>query len=116
MRAHNVPVRAVAPIVVEDFIAWCEERGEDPEQARALYSAHRFADGEAISWPPARNESCWCGSQRKYKKCCGPAPAAPMHDPERSRSSRLRSVGAPLSGGFGEWEVRDQPAPTRLGL
>ncbi|MGO9319321.1 MAG: SEC-C metal-binding domain-containing protein [Solirubrobacteraceae bacterium] len=81
-RAHDVPVRAVAPIVVEDFIAWCEERDEDPEHARALYSAHRFADCEAIPWPPARNEPCWCGSQRKYKKCCGPAPAAPMHDPE----------------------------------
>lgn len=22
-------------------------------------------------WPPARNEACWCGSGRKYKKCCG---------------------------------------------
>ncbi|MFL1378609.1 MULTISPECIES: SEC-C metal-binding domain-containing protein [unclassified Nocardiopsis] len=22
-------------------------------------------------WPPGRNEPCWCGSTRKYKKCCG---------------------------------------------
>ncbi|MFL1378608.1 MULTISPECIES: SEC-C metal-binding domain-containing protein [unclassified Nocardiopsis] len=22
-------------------------------------------------WPPGRNEPCWCGSARKYKKCCG---------------------------------------------
>ncbi|MGA4539020.1 SEC-C metal-binding domain-containing protein [Uniformispora flossi] len=21
-------------------------------------------------WPP-RNGPCWCGSDRKYKKCCG---------------------------------------------
>ena len=21
-------------------------------------------------WPPQRNEPCWCGSERKYKKCC----------------------------------------------
>ncbi len=79
MRSHGVLVRAVTPIIVEDFIAWCEEREEDPEQARALYAAHRFADGEAIPWPPTRNEPCWCGSQRKYKKCCGLAPAAPMN-------------------------------------
>ncbi|GAB1817461.1 SEC-C domain-containing protein [Herbidospora sp. RD11066] len=24
-----------------------------------------------IAWPPGRNDSCWCGSERKYKKCCG---------------------------------------------
>ncbi len=80
MRAHGVLVRAIAPILVEDFSAWCAERGEDPQDARALYAAHRFADGDAIPWPPARNEPCWCGSQRKYKKCCATAPAAPMHD------------------------------------
>lgn len=22
-------------------------------------------------WPPGRNEPCWCGSARKYKRCCG---------------------------------------------
>jgi hypothetical protein len=79
MRANGVPTGAIAPIVVEDFISWCEEHNEDPEQARAQYAAHLTANGEAIPWPPGRNEPCWCGSQRKYKKCCGPAPAAPMH-------------------------------------
>jgi len=24
-----------------------------------------------IAWPPGRNDPCWCGSRRKYKKCCG---------------------------------------------
>ncbi|GAA0972953.1 hypothetical protein GCM10009555_026980 [Acrocarpospora macrocephala] len=24
-----------------------------------------------IAWPPGRNDPCWCGSGRKYKKCCG---------------------------------------------
>lgn len=27
--------------------------------------------GEAIEWPPGRNQVCWCGSRVKYKKCCG---------------------------------------------
>jgi hypothetical protein len=79
MRAHGVPVRAIAPIVVDDFLAWCEEHDEDPEEARAAYAAQSLANGEAIQWPPGRNEPCWCGSQRKYKKCCGAARAAPMH-------------------------------------
>jgi len=30
--------------------------------------------GRVHSWPPGRNQMCWCGSERKYKKCCG-APA-----------------------------------------
>lgn len=77
MRAHGVHVRAVAPIVVDEFIGWCEERGEDPEEARAQYGADRYRLGGGIDWPPGRNESCWCGSARKYKKCCGLAQAAP---------------------------------------
>jgi hypothetical protein len=31
-----------------------------------------MADGETIPWPPGRNEPCWCGSQRKYKKMLWP--------------------------------------------
>lgn len=79
MRSHGIHVRAVAPIVVDEFVAWCTEQGEDPEHARAHYGAERFRVGEAVAWPPGCNEPCWCGSGRKYKKCCGPAVASPMH-------------------------------------
>jgi hypothetical protein len=24
-----------------------------------------------VPWPPERNQPCWCGSENKYKKCCG---------------------------------------------
>ncbi|WP_449181823.1 SEC-C metal-binding domain-containing protein [Actinorugispora endophytica] len=27
--------------------------------------------GDFPVWPPERNQPCWCGSGRKYKKCCG---------------------------------------------
>ena len=27
-------------------------------------------DPGVIAWPPGRNQPCWCGSGRKYKKCC----------------------------------------------
>ena len=79
MRGHGVMVRAVAPIVVDDFVAWCDDRGEDPEHARASYAAQQLRLGHAIDWPPGRNEPCWCGSERKYKKCCGRAEAAPLN-------------------------------------
>lgn len=82
MRSHGVPIRAIAPIVVDEYAAWCAEHDEDPDEARAAYAANRMQDGATIPWPPGRNEPCWCGSGRKYKKCCGPAPARPMHDPE----------------------------------
>ncbi|WP_084514410.1 SEC-C domain-containing protein [Nocardia acidivorans] len=45
----------------------------DPLQSntRAAYAAELSRLGRDIAWPPGRNESCWCGSSRKYKKCCG---------------------------------------------
>ena len=83
MRSQGVPIRAIVPIVVDEYAAWCTEQDEDPEEARAAYAAHRMREGAAIPWPPGRNEACWCGSGRKYKKCCGPALARPMHDAQR---------------------------------
>jgi hypothetical protein len=28
------------------------------------------AEHPPIAWPPGRNDACWCGSGRKYKRCC----------------------------------------------
>jgi hypothetical protein len=56
------------------------------ERVEVVVSLAWFPSGEyeeAVKrWPPGRNEPCWCSSGRKYKKCCGPAPARPMHDPK----------------------------------
>jgi hypothetical protein len=82
MRSQGVPICAVAPIVVEEYVAWCTEHDEDPEEARAAYAVDQLSKGEAIRWPPGRNRPCWCGSGSKYKKCCGLAPARRIHDPE----------------------------------
>jgi SEC-C motif-containing protein len=49
-------------------------RDGDPAEAgtRADY-ARKLTDGSGqVSWPPERNEACWCGSGNKYKKCCLP--------------------------------------------
>ena len=65
---------AIAPVRVAPFIAWCAEQGHQPDSAdaRAEYAAHpaATADSGVIAWPPGRNQPCWCGSGRKYKKCC----------------------------------------------
>lgn len=62
----------VAPLRVEELIEHAERRGVDPSDpsARAGLAADVARRGEAIAWPPARNEPCWCGSDRKYKRCC----------------------------------------------
>ena len=37
---------------------------------REGYAQDLSEPGRERSWPPGRNEACWCGSGRKYKKCC----------------------------------------------
>ncbi|MEX2549796.1 MAG: DUF6398 domain-containing protein, partial [Nitriliruptoraceae bacterium] len=39
-------------------------------RTRAALAAKLAEGGQAVTWPPGRNEECWCGSGRKYKKCC----------------------------------------------
>jgi hypothetical protein len=73
-------VLAVSPLTVEGLEADASARGEDPGSgaARSVYAAELARVGEAVAWPPGRNDPCWCGSGAKYKRCCGPAPA---HEP-----------------------------------
>jgi hypothetical protein len=70
----GMPGLAVAPIRVVPFTEWCAGKAYDPDtaEARAEYAANlaRTDDPGVVSWPPGRNEPCWCGSGHKYKKCC----------------------------------------------
>ena len=68
----------VAAMTVDGLKAHAEESGHDPGsgEARSHYAATLHQAGDATTWPPGRNEPCWCASGRKYKKCCGPVPAA----------------------------------------
>jgi tetratricopeptide (TPR) repeat protein len=68
----------VAAMTVAGLEAHADASGSDPGsgEARSSYAATLLRAGNAIDWPPGRNEPCWCGSERKYKKCCGPVPAA----------------------------------------
>jgi tetratricopeptide (TPR) repeat protein len=64
---------SVAPIDVEALVEWAATEGHDPAggEARSEYAATLASSGGAISWPPGRNDACWCRSGEKYKRCCG---------------------------------------------
>lgn len=69
---HGGPL-AVGPGTLKEYAEFAEERDHDPEESstRAAYAAHLGNLQRVTSWPPRRNDRCWCGSGLKYKKCCG---------------------------------------------
>lgn len=64
------PLRIVT-IGLNAYADWCQRHGHDPANraSRAAFVDESTAEGRR--WPPGRNEPCWCGSDRKYKRCCG---------------------------------------------
>lgn len=73
LKAQGVARLALTPITIDDYLAWCTEHDRDPEQSdsRARYATELLERGDAVTpWPPQRNDPCWCGTERKYKKCC----------------------------------------------
>lgn len=69
------PVR----LALDAYELWCADREVRPDDSRAAYAADQLRLGNADRWPPGRNEPCWCGSERKYKRCCGLVTAAVLH-------------------------------------
>lgn len=72
LRQDGVPRLAVAPLAIDEYRAWCQARRCDAElpDSRVAYTEELGDDGAASAWPPGRNDSCWCASGRKYKRCC----------------------------------------------
>lgn len=84
LRPHSEAGMARLSVVAvrsAEFVPWVAENApdeQDPAQLRARYAADVARDpSRTVTWPPGRNDPCWCGSGRKYKKCCG-APGAPQ--------------------------------------
>lgn len=79
--ARHQPGRplSVSPLSVEELI---EIEGDEAGtgEGRSHLAAEIARTGRATAWPPARNDTCWCGSDRKYKKCCRPVPPADDSD------------------------------------
>ena len=72
----------LAPIRIRAYTRWCASEGCDPgaPETRSKYAALLASRGETVAWPPGRNDRCWCGSGRKYRKCCGTVEPAPLDD------------------------------------
>jgi hypothetical protein len=71
--AHPDASAYVVPLDVNGLLAYAEREGKDPasRQTRLDYNHSLDGAGRDLPWPPPRNSPCWCGSARKYKKCCG---------------------------------------------
>ncbi len=83
LRAHResgVARLGVVPVRSAEFDPWVADTAPeepDPSRLRARYAADVAQDpSRIIAWPPGRNDLCWCGSGRKYKRCCGGPGAA----------------------------------------
>ena len=72
LRAQDIARLALTPITIDNYLAWCTCHDRDPEQSdtRASYATELLEHDDTRPWPPERNQPCWCGSGRKYKKCC----------------------------------------------
>lgn len=73
VRSETGRVPSVAPLEVDAVVQFASEHSLDPDSgsARSRLAAMLGSRGETVPWPPGRNEPCWCGSGRKYKRCCG---------------------------------------------
>lgn len=65
----------VSPLSVDTLVERFADNAGEP-LSRATMGAELSRKGQAISWPPGRNDQCWCQSGAKYKSCCGPVAAA----------------------------------------
>ncbi|MGH3902665.1 MAG: SEC-C domain-containing protein [Pseudonocardiaceae bacterium] len=67
------PRLAIAAGSVDELADHADRSGGDPlsPQVREDY-AEQMDEHRLTMWPPGRNETCWCGSGAKYKKCCLP--------------------------------------------
>jgi tetratricopeptide (TPR) repeat protein len=69
----------IVTIDLERYAAWCEDEGYDPadRRSRGTFLDLEAEAGAAKTWPPGRNEPCWCTSGLKYKRCCGALTMSP---------------------------------------
>jgi uncharacterized protein YecA (UPF0149 family) len=62
----------LVPARVEPLAAYLARTGRDVAESatRHAFMVEQAAAGAVTSWPPGRNDPCWCGAGGKYKKCC----------------------------------------------
>lgn len=69
----------LVPLDLDELAGLSDAAGLDVAdwRTRAALAARLAEAGQGLPWPPGRNEPCWCGSGRKYKKCCDTVPLDP---------------------------------------
>jgi hypothetical protein len=72
LRGRGAPRLALVPIAIDDYLPWCASHGRNPDEpdSRADFANELTQQEYVPSWPPRRNQPCWCGTGRKYKQCC----------------------------------------------
>ncbi|WP_433006038.1 SEC-C domain-containing protein [Kribbella sp. CA-294648] len=71
LRNHGSGRVVVLPRLFDVLSPWAQAAFGARTMAELVSVTSRCDVGEAIEWPPGRNQGCWCGSGVKYKKCCG---------------------------------------------
>ena len=61
----------LVPASADGLARFAQRTSGEPGDARTRQAYMNEIAATGIEWPPARNAACWCGSGRKYKKCCG---------------------------------------------
>jgi hypothetical protein len=64
---------SLAAAQYEKFAAFLERTGADPRLAVVMTAFTEQAEAEyldATGWPPGRRDRCWCGSKKRYHRCC----------------------------------------------
>lgn len=78
-RASYAPGRiALVAADFGQFATYLRKGSVDPRDPGVLtgYAAVAAANGTPAAWPPRPFRACWCGSGRRYKKCCAVTGAA----------------------------------------
>lgn len=64
---------SLAAAEFEKFVQYLERTGADPRLAAVMtaFTEHAGAGYQhPASWPPGRRDPCWCGSKKRYQRCC----------------------------------------------
>jgi SEC-C motif-containing protein len=71
-RGASATVEFEARLIASGEVSALHERSEFVlQQGRWLYTSGELLAPGFARWRPGRNESCPCGSGRKFKRCCG---------------------------------------------
>lgn len=71
--ASGVPTVTLVPLTAGALAEFARRTGGKPgdDDTQRGCADELAGQGNLVAWPPPRNEPCWCGSDVKYKKCCG---------------------------------------------